>query len=321
MRRERDDEGETPGVLPDEFDSALAEFERHLRAERGLSPHTVRAYAGDALDLVRYAVAQGAQRLSDIDLRLLRRWLAGMGASGHARSTLSRRAAAARVFTAYAARRGWVGADAGAALVAPKAHRGLPGVLGVDEVTAVLEAVAAADNGTPVGMRDRAVLELLYATGIRVSELTGLDVDDVDQGRRVVRVVGKGDKERTVPVTVPAADAVERWCRDGRATLVTSRSGPALFLGVRGGRIDPRTVRRMVHARLRSVAGVPDVGPHGFRHTAATHLLDGGADLRSVQELLGHATLATTQIYTHVTVERLRRTYDQAHPRAGEPRR
>lgn len=321
MRHERYDQGEAPGALPEEFTSSLSEFERHLRAERGLSPHTVRAYAGDALDLLRYADAQGVECLTEIDLRLLRRWLAGMGATGHARSTLSRRAAAARVFTAYAARRGWVSADAGAALVAPKAHRGLPGVLGVDEVTAVLEALAASDDGTPVGLRDRAVLELLYATGIRVSELAGLDVDDVDQARRVVRVVGKGDKERTVPVTVPAAEAVDRWCRDGRPPLASGRSGPALFLGVRGGRVDPRTVRRMVHTRLRSVEGVPDVGPHGFRHTAATHLLDGGADLRSVQELLGHATLATTQIYTHVTVERLRRTYDQAHPRAGEPRR
>jgi integrase/recombinase XerC len=167
-----------------------------------------------------------------------------------------------------------------------------------------------------MGLRDRAVLEVLYATGVRVGELTGLDVDDVDWERRVVRVFGKGAKERTVPIGVPAARAVDVWVREGRPAFATSRSGSALFLGIRGGRLDPRAVRSLVHARLAQVPGAPDLGPHGLRHTAATHLLDGGADLRSVQELLGHATLTTTQIYTHVSVERLKATYERAHPRA-----
>jgi integrase/recombinase XerC len=157
---------------------------------------------------------------------------------------------------------------------------------------------------------------LLYATGIRVGELCGLDVDDVDPGRRVIRVFGKGRKERSVPYGVPAGQALEAWQVRGRPAIVRTGSGPALFLGARGGRIDQRTVRRLVHARIASVDGAPDLSPHGLRHTAATHLLEGGADLRSVQELLGHASLATTQIYTHVSGDRLRSAYDQAHPRA-----
>ncbi len=165
-------------------------------------------------------------------------------------------------------------------------------------------------------MRDSALLELLYASGIRVGELVGLDVDDIDRGRRVVRVLGKGRKERTVPYGAPAAAALETWLRSGRPLLAREASGPALFLGLRGRRLDPRTVRRVVHAAMQALDGVPDLGPHGLRHSAATHLLEGGADLRSVQEMLGHASLATTQIYTHVSVERLRRAYAQAHPRA-----
>lgn len=169
---------------------------------------------------------------------------------------------------------------------------------------------------TAVRLRDRAVLELLYACGLRVSELVGLDIDDLDTGRRVARVVGKGNKERAVPYGLPAQRAADDWLAAGRPILATERSGPALFLGVRGGRLGVRQARQLVHERVGAVPGVPDVGPHALRHTAATHLLDGGADLRSVQELLGHASLATTQIYTHVSTERLRRSYEQAHPRA-----
>jgi integrase/recombinase XerC len=175
-----------------------------------------------------------------------------------------------------------------------------------------------ADDGeaTPIGRRDRLIVELLYATGIRVSELTGLDVDDVDRDRRVLRVLGKGNKERTVPYGLAAERALDDWLRAGRPDLARAGSGAALLLGARGARIDPRTVRTVVHHRIAAVPGAPDLGPHGLRHSAATHLLDGGADLRTVQELLGHASLATTQIYTHVSVERLRKVYGQAHPRA-----
>ena len=172
------------------------------------------------------------------------------------------------------------------------------------------------DGGSPQDLRDRLVLELLYATGVRVGELCGLDVDDVDDGRRVLRVLGKGARERTVPFGQPAAQALTAWLGQGRPQWATARSGPALLLGRRGGRLDPRAARSLVHRRLADVPGAPDLGPHGLRHSAATHLLEGGADLRSVQELLGHASLATTQLYTHVSVERLRSSYAQAHPRA-----
>ncbi len=221
------------------------------------------------------------------------------------------------MFTAWLARTGRAATDAGASLGSPKAHPSLPPVLRADEAADLIRAAAAlADDGSPVGLRDVAMLELLYATGIRVGELVGLDLDDVDDDRQVVRVLGKGRKERSTPFGQPAARALERWLRLGRPALLAEGAGAALFLGARGRRIDQRAVRTLVHQRIAQVPGAPDIGPHGLRHTAATHLLEGGADLRSVQELLGHASLATTQLYTHVTTDRLRRAYQQAHPRA-----
>jgi len=216
-------------------------------------------------------------------------------------------------------------ADPGAVLGTPKVRRTLPHVLRHQEISDVL-ASSVADVAQPppdrtpaeaaVALRDGAILELLYATGIRVSELCGLDTDALDLGRRTVRVFGKGGKERTVPVGIPAVRAVGQWQQAGRAVLLTPASGNALFLGVRGGRIDPRTARRVVHERLHAAGVSTETGPHGLRHTAATHLLEGGADLRSVQEMLGHSSLATTQIYTHVSADRLKASYRQAHPRA-----
>jgi integrase/recombinase XerC len=303
--------------LPEPMASALAAYERHLVSERDLTPHTVRAYLGDIRSLLRQAVQLGHSDVSTLDLRTLRSWLATQQTLGKARTTMSRRATAVRVFTAWARRTGRIETDPGALLGSPKAHRTLPPALRVDEARALLEAAAVqADDGSPVGARDVAILELLYATGIRVGELCGLDVDDVDSERRVVRVLGKGRKERTVPYGLPAQRALDTWLRSGRPALAVPGAGAALFLGARGRRIDQRAVRTLVHSRLADVPGAPDLGPHGLRHTAATHLLEGGADLRTVQELLGHASLATTQIYTHVTTDRLRQAYRQAHPRA-----
>lgn len=304
-------------TLPEPMARVLADYERHLVAERDLTPHTVRAYVGDIAGMLEHASRLGHQDVGTLDIRTLRSWLALQQTLGRARTTMSRRATAVRVFTAWAHRTGLAETDAGALLGSPKAHRTLPPALRVDEARALLEAAAShADDGSPVGVRDVAIIELLYATGIRVGELCGLDVDDVDRERRVVRVLGKGRKERTVPFGTPAERAVERWLQAGRPALAVSGSGAALFLGARGGRIDQRAVRTLVHTRLVDVPGAPDLGPHGLRHTAATHLLEGGADLRTVQELLGHASLATTQIYTHVTTDRLRKAYRQAHPRA-----
>lgn len=304
---------------------AVTGFERHLQLERGRSLHTVRAYVGDVVGLLAHAHAAGCHEVADLDLAALRSWLASVRASGAARTTLARRAAAARTFTGWATREGLMAADAGELLASPRPHRALPAVLGTDEAAELIERVAAplAEAGAPADpvaralqLRDTLILELLYATGARVGELVALDIDDLDRQRRVARVFGKGAKERTVPFGQPADDALGDWLEHGRAVLAAPGSGPALLLGQRGRRIDPRTVRRAVHGAVAQVPGAPDLGPHGLRHTAATHLLEGGADLRAVQELLGHASLATTQIYTHVSVERLRRTFEQAHPRA-----
>lgn len=308
-------------VLPEWAARPLAAFGRHLAAERGLSPHTVRAYCGDAAGLLQHACASGAGDLTALDLSTIRAWLAVQHGAGKGRATLARRAAAARAFTAFAHSRGWLGADPGPLLRTPRVTRHLPQVLAQEQIRTVLEAQPRpGPPGDPavtaIGYRDAAIMELLYATGIRVSELCSLDLADLDEERRMIRVMGKGSRERAVPVGIPAVSAVRQWRERGRQVLATSRSGSALYLGARGGRLDPRTARRVVHARIAAAGPVPDTGPHGLRHSAATHLLEGGADLRSVQEILGHSSLASTQIYTHVSVERLLSAYRQAHPRA-----
>lgn len=277
----------------------------------------MRAYAGDVRACLVWCAADGSEGLADVSLAQLRQWLGTLASGGAARATLSRRSAAVRTFFAWARRSGRIESDPALRLASPKRQRTLPEVLTREGATAVLDiAAVAADDDDPIHLRNRAVLELLYATGVRVSELTGLDVDDADRSRRVVRVLGKGRKERSVPFGIPADVALGEWLERGRPRLVTDRSGPALFLGRRGRRVDPRQVREVVHALLTHVPDAPDLGPHGLRHSAATHLLEGGADLRMVQELLGHSSLATTQIYTHVSLDRLRRSYEQAHPRA-----
>lgn len=303
--------------MPAGFERTMDEFVRYLSAERDRTDNTVRAYVTDVTSLLEFAVTHGADGLDLIDLSLLRAWLGDMAERGIARSTLARRSAAARTFFAWCRRQKLVDVNPASRLRAPKQESHLPQVLRADQAGALMSAAAsAAGDAAPDHLRDRAVLELLYATGIRVSELVGIDIDDVDTDRNTVRVLGKGRKERVVPYGIPAGLATDDWLRRGRPALAKPGSGPALFIGVRGGRLDVRQVRRVLDAAL---AGVPDaahLSPHGLRHSAATHLLDGGADLRSVQELLGHSSLATTQIYTHVSVERLRASYRQAHPRA-----
>lgn len=297
--------------------AVLAAYETHLRHERDLAEHTVRGYTTDLRALAEHAELLGIDDPGRLTLRSLRSHLANQQSRGRSRTTLARRATSTRVFTAWLQRTGRAAEDAGALLASPKAHRDLPVALNQDDVDRLLAAtLEAIDTDGPTGTRDLAVLETLYATGIRVGELCGLDVDDVERGRRVLRVLGKGRKERVVPFGAPAADALDAWLTTGRPALATEASGPALFLGARGGRLDPRAARRIVHDRIAAVDELTDIGPHGLRHSAATHLLEGGADLRTVQELLGHASIGTTQIYTHVSDERLRSAYRQAHPRA-----
>lgn len=312
--------------LPAPMADAVDAFERHLRLERNRSAHTVRAYVGDVVAYLDHLRRLGGHAVGDGDLATMRSWLARQRATGKARTTLARRSAALRTFSAWAHRAGLTTGDAAQLLAGPRPHRTLPAVLRADQAERLLTGPAQApddnvdhsfdDTSAALQLRDQLVLELLYAGGVRVSELVGLDVDDVDRSRRVLRVLGKGNKERTVPYGVPAERALDAWLRQGRPRLVTPESGPALLLGARGRRLDPRAARRVVHDRVAHVPGAPDIGPHGLRHTAATHLLEGGADLRTVQELLGHADLATTQIYTHVSIDRLRSVYRRAHPRA-----
>jgi integrase/recombinase XerC len=301
--------------LPDPMRAAVDGFARHLAGERNRSVHTVRAYVADVVSLLDHAVRMGGRTPADVDLTVLRSWLARLRTAGAARSTLARRGAAARTFCTWAYREKLAPTDAGQRLASPKAHRELPGVLRADQATALVTTPTREPDDAALLGRDRLVLELLYGTGIRVSELCGLDLADVDRTRRVVRVFGKGAKERTVPYGAPAEEALDGYLRHARPVLVGERSGSALLLGARGGRLASTAVRRIVAAAA-TRAGLPRLSPHGLRHSAATHLVEGGADLRAVQEILGHASLSSTQIYTHVSMERLRAAFRQAHPRA-----
>jgi len=299
------------------YTNAVASFTSYLEQVRRLSPATVRAYRSDLRDLGEVV---GARALREIDLELLRDWLWRATQRGEARSTLARRAAAARSFFPWAHESGLIASDPSPRLVTPKRATPPPVGASADGVRPLLDArrEQASSDGDPLGLRDHAMLELLYATGVRVSELCGVDVDDLDVARGTVRVLGKGSKERVVPFGAPAGDAVGAYLTRARPSLHAraERSTAALFLGARGGRIGPRSVYAVVARALAPVVGAEHVGPHALRHSAATHLLDGGADLRAVQEILGHASLGTTQIYTHVSAERLLAGYRLAHPRA-----
>lgn len=299
-------------------EAILEEFDEYLALERGRSEHTRRAYLGDLRSLFDFLAERSPDTgLPGMTLPQLRSWLASQATAGAARSTLARRTSSVKTFTGWAMRRGLISDDPAARLQVPKSGRTLPAVLRQDQARDAMDAAkSGAQQGDPLAIRDRLLVEILYATGIRVSELCGLDIDDVDTARRLLRVLGKGNKQRTVPFGEPANAALTAWLSDGRPALATAYSGAALLLGARGGRLDPRQARTVVHQTMTAVSGAPNIGPHGLRHSAATHLLEGGADLRVVQELLGHSTLATTQLYTHVTVARLRAVHDQAHPRA-----
>jgi integrase/recombinase XerC len=310
-----------------DWHEASEAFETHLRTVRRLSPATTRAYRADLRDLIEVALLTGVQTPAETDLGLLREWQGQASERGDARATLARRTAAIRSFFAWALEAGIVTQDPSLRLVAPKRGRTLPTVATAPAVAEMLDGLGAlAEGGDPLPLRDRAMLELLYGAGIRVSELCGLDIGDLDLDRGTARVLGKGSKERVVPFGLPARRAIEVYVTRGRPELVVEHvgdgaaaargSGSALFLGSRGGRISPRTVYDVVSHRLAPTLGVEHIGPHALRHSAATHLLDGGADLRTVQEILGHASLGTTQIYTHVSSERLRAAYRLAHPRA-----
>ena len=304
--------------MSENFEKLIAAFARHLEVERSLSVHTIRAYLGDLESLLTHLETIGLTDISQLELVHLRSWLANQQVKGGARTTLSRRAVSVRLFTKWAVKNKYLAKDVAATLATPKGHRTLPDVLDIADAKTAMDSLAtrASEEETPISLRDVAMVELLYATGARVAELCGLDVSDIDYDRQTIRVLGKGNKERSIPLGNPAMKAMNVWLKEGRDLIKNSLSGNAVFLGARGKRIDQRTVRTVVYNALQAIEGIERMGPHALRHSAATHLLEGGADLRTVQEILGHASLATTQIYTHVSTERLQKAFKQAHPRA-----
>ncbi len=300
------------------FEKVLGEYTHHLTKERSLSEHTTRAYLGALTSFFDNLELQKVDDLSDVTIAHIRSWLATQQVKGGARTTLSRRAVSIRLFTKWATKKGFLAKDIGLTLATPKGHRTLPEVLSISDATVAMDSLATrvAEEESATSIRDCAILEVLYASGARVSELCGLDLDDIDYQRNTILVLGKGNKERTIPLGNPAMKALNNWIKNARPEIVNGASGEAVFLGIRGKRIDQRTVRTVVYEALEALEGAHRLGPHALRHSAATHLLEGGADLRTVQEILGHASLATTQIYTHVSTERLQKAFKQAHPRA-----
>lgn len=315
---EPEQDHETATALSEE----IALFARHLRHEKARSEHTIRSYVGDLEELSAWMTARRLKGLGDLDRESLRGWLAQRHQRGLARSSVSRGIASVHTFCRWAVDNGRLDHDPAASVKGPKTGQHLPEVVNSTALSDMLDGLAAAaeqpaedDRSAALAARDWALVELLYATGARISEVVNLNDSDVDRSIKVITVTGKGNKQRRVPFGDRAEQALEVW-RRRREVVATEKSGAAMFLGARGGRIDARVARRVVADALQAVPDTHASGPHSLRHSAATHLLDGGADLRSVQELLGHSTVATTQIYTHVSVERLKNAYAQAHPRA-----
>lgn len=290
--------------------NAIEAFTSYLNRERSLSDNTIRAYIGDLESFSSHLNALGVNDLSALNISHLRSWLANQQSKGASRTTLSRRATSIKLFTKWAHKEGLLPTDVGFNLATPKAHRILPEILDVKQADIAMQSLEsfAEESGEITAIRNLAMVEMLYASGARVSELCGLDLKDIDYDRQTIRVIGKGSKERVIPIGRPAIAALEKWLAV-RSQLANVKSGNAVFLGARGKRIDQRQVREVVYKTI-------ELGPHALRHSAATHLLEGGADLRTVQEILGHASLSTTQIYTHVSAERLHSAFKQAHPRA-----
>lgn len=288
-----------------------------LGRTRALSENSLTAYGKDVLQFVGFASAQRVEDTAEVDAELVRSWIWSLAESKMAGSSLRRKVSALKGFTAWLAREGHTEGDVGVRLRAPGAGRSLPRVLSRHHMEEIFQSLqVAAETGDPIALRDLAIVEVLYASAIRVSELVGLTPEGVDLSGGTLRVLGKGNKERVVPLGSPALRALRVYLDKGRPGLVREGSSSSIFLSTTGQPMGTRSVYQVVASLLADVPGVGPLGPHTLRHTAATHLLDGGADLRSVQELLGHASLGTTQIYTHVSNERLTQAYQQAHPRA-----
>jgi len=292
----------------------LDAYLRELGAARGASPHTLRAYRSDLGAFCAFLEERGIEKAADVKPRTLRAWLATLDEKGLAKSSLQRKLSAARSFFKHLLQQGKIDTHPAAGLRQRRGERKLPSALSVEELETLL---AAPDTSAPDGRRDRAILELTYSAGTRAAETVGLDRGDLDLARGVVRLFGKGRKERLGALGPQAVAALQAYLADEKRPKPSLRAKQAVFLNARGGRLTTRSLGRILERYLREAGLVRHASPHTLRHSFATHLLDRGADLRSVQELLGHAHLTTTQIYTHVSIERLRETYEKAHPRAS----
>ncbi len=302
-----------PETLPPRWADAVERLAVHLRDERGLASATVAAYVRDARQLAGFCAGFGIDDPDEVEPLVLRRHLAALAGERYARTSLARKAVSLRVLFSLLVRRGLIERDPSALLAVPKKGEALPKALRRDQVERLF---GVPDLTTPQGLRDIALIELLYASGARVAEAVGLQVDALDLQERLIRLYGKGGKERIVPLGQPACHALAQWLRHGRPALARDASPQgAVFLSARGGQLSARAAYTVVE-RAGRIAGVGHVTPHTLRHSYATHLLEGGADLRSVQELLGHVALSTTQIYTHLTLDHLKASYHNAHPRA-----
>jgi len=304
---------------PDWFSDVVKNFVTYLEIEKNRSPNTVRTYKTDLELFLEFASATGIKNLDSLELNTFRLWLADQKKKGSSNSTISRRSSTVRVFSTWAFQKGLINTNPAVRLISPRVNRTLPNVLAQKQASNLMQTssnLIDEEDSVAIRMRDHAILEVLYSSGIRVSELTGLDIKDLYLTRCTMRVIGKGNKERVVPFGHPAKEAIQTYLTNARSELANEKSGNALFLGTRGKRLDTRQVRRILTSAISRVEGLVNFSPHDLRHSAATHMLEGGADLRIVQELLGHSSLATTQKYTHVTIERLREVFANAHPRA-----
>ncbi len=309
------------GVSGEVFRPVLDRFERFLRYEKHRSEETIRSYISDLEGFFGYMARRGVRHLDSIDASLIREWLGSLHLRQAARSTVARRGSTLRTFFTWAQEEELVYANPTRGMRTPKRENHLPPVLSREQMNQLLSTLQerrAQDPRDARLLRLEAVVEVLYASGMRISELTGLDLQSVDRANKTVRVLGKGNKERVVPLGTPALKALNRWVSYGRPQWIQegAQGVTALFIGPRGGRANARQIREDLTRLLRTVENTQASGAHVLRHSAATHLVDGGADIRSVQELLGHSSLATTQIYTHVSMKRLAETYARAHPRA-----
>ncbi|HXC68945.1 MAG TPA: tyrosine recombinase XerC [Pyrinomonadaceae bacterium] len=302
------------------MEKLIEQFLEHLRYERNVSAHTLRNYASDLEQFTYFLAPDRKTKLPDvaeIDHLTIREWMASLHSDQKKKSSIARKLAALRTFFQFLVREGMLELNPAKLVSTPKLEKKLPNHLSIEEAIRFIESP---DLDTDLGKRDRAMLELMYATGVRVAELTTLNVADVDFQNQLIRVTGKRRKQRIVPFGDPAGDAIRSYLGVREKFLfnapISKRDERALFLNYQGTRITTRSVGRMVEKYIRICAGMHDISPHALRHSFATHLLDSGADLRDIQELLGHARLSTTQVYTHVSMEKLIEVYDKAHPKA-----